>query len=398
MKVGLVSPYDWRHPGGVNTHVRVLARELRDRGHEARILAPASTAVVDEGVIVVGRPYPVAAASTVVRISLSPRLGRRIQDILEEEQFDVLHIHEPMMPVLPMHVLRHARNVLPDVVIVGTFHATRDGGNRLYSYSRRLLKRWYRHIDGKIAVSPPAAQYVSQYFPGFYNIIPNGIDIGHWDRPDLAPLPEFEDGTNILYVGRAEKRKGLGVLIRAFGIVNARDPDTRLIVVGPDSRSRRRFEESVRNTGRRGIVFVQGGENGVPSEELPRYHRSAQIFCSPAIGNESQGYVLMEAMAAGVPVVASNIDGYASVITHGVDGLLVRPKDVYDLADALTHLARNPEHRDALATEGRKRVEEYGWPRVTQQVLSYYERLLDTRRGVQRARQRGLVASEVTAE
>ena len=394
MKVGLVSPYDWQHPGGVNTHLKVLARELRDRGHEVRVLAPSSGAVKDEGVIVMGRPYPVATAGTVVRISLNPRLGRRVREVLEQEQFDVIHVHEPMMPVLPMHVLRHARKILPDVVIVGTFHARRDGGNRLYSYSRRLLKRWFRHIDGKIAVSPPAAQYVSRYFPGYYNIIPNGIDIEHWDRPELAPLPEFEGTTNILYVGRAEKRKGLGILIRAFGMVNARNPDTRLIVVGPDSRSRRRFEQSVRSTGRRDIVFVRGGADGVTYEDLPRYHRSADIFCSPATGHESQGYVLLEAMASGVPVVASNIDGYASVITHGADGVLVRPKDVNDLADALTALVRDPKRRRELAVEGRLRVEEYGWPRVTQQVLSYYERLLDTRRGVKRARERGLVAAE----
>ena len=394
MKVALVSPYDWRHPGGVNTHLRILARELRDRGHEVRILAPASGPVRDEGVIVIGRPYPVATAGTVVRISLNPRLGRKVQDTLASEQFDVIHMHEPMMPVLPMHVLRHARNVLPEVVIVGTFHATRDGGNRLYSYSRRLLKRWFRHLDGKIAVSPPAAQYVSRYFPGFYNIIPNGIDIEHWDRPDLEPIPGFSRTTNILYVGRAEKRKGLGVLIRAFGIVNARNPETRLIIVGPDSRSRRRFENSVRSTGRRNIVFIDGGADGVPYEELPRYHRAADIFCSPATGHESQGYVLLEAMASGLPVVASNIDGYASVITHGADGLLVRPNDVYDLADTLTALVRDPDRRATLAAAGRQRVEEYGWPRVTQQVLSYYERLLDTRRGVERARQRGLVATE----
>lgn len=397
MKIGLVSPYDWRHPGGVNMHLATLARELRDRGHEVRILAPASGPVKDEGVITMGRPYSVATAGTVVRISLNPRLGRKVQETLAREQFDVIHMHEPMMPVLPMHVLRHARKVLPDVVIVGTFHATRDGGNRLYSYSRRLLKRWFRHLDGKIAVSPPAAQYVSRYFPGFYNIIPNGIDIEHWDRPDLEPMPEYSETMNILYVGRAEKRKGLGVLIRAFGIVNARHPETRLIVVGPDSRSRRRFENSVRNTGRRGIIFVNGGPEGVTYDDLPRYHKSAAIFCSPATGHESQGYVLLEAMAASVPVVASNIDGYASVITHGAEGLLVRPKDPNDLASAITTLIRDPARREHLAAEGRIRVEEYGWPRVTQQVLSYYERLLDTRRGVGRAQQRNrerLVATE----
>jgi phosphatidyl-myo-inositol alpha-mannosyltransferase len=394
MKIALVSPYDWLHPGGVTSHLRVLASELRDRGHEVRVLAPASGPVADRDVIPMGRPYPVTTAGTVVRISLDPRLGRRVHEFLRSERFDVVHVHEPLMPVLPMHVLRQARSANPDVVIVGTFHATRDRGNRLYSYSRRLLRRWFRQLDGKIAVSAPAAQYVSRYFPGYYNIIPNGIDIPHWERPELDPLPEFQGTTNILYVGRADKRKGLGVLIRAFGILNARHPDTRLVVVGPDSRSRRRFEASVRNTGRRSIVFVQADSDGVPYDDLPRYYRSATILCSPAIGHESQGYVLLEAMAAGVPVVASNIEGYASVITHGADGILVRPNDSGALADALTQLVRDPNLRRELAIQGRARVEEYGWPRVTQQVLSYYERLLDTRQGVTRSRERRLVASE----
>ncbi|MEX2373364.1 MAG: glycosyltransferase family 4 protein [Dehalococcoidia bacterium] len=225
-------------------------------------------------------------------------------------------------------------------------------------------------------------------------MIPHGIDIQHWDNPALTPLPEFEGGTNILYVGRAEKRKGLGVLIRAFSVVNARHPDTRLIIVGPDSRSRRRFERSVRNAGLRGITFVSGGPDGVTYDELPRYHRSADIFCSPATGHESQGYVLLEAMAAGIPVVASNIDGYASVITHDVDGLLVRPKDSMALADALTALVRNPRRRATLASAGRVRVEEYGWPRVAQQVISYYERLLDTQGTVGVSRRLRLAAHE----
>ncbi|MCK9487258.1 MAG: glycosyltransferase family 4 protein [Dehalococcoidia bacterium] len=390
MKVALVSPYDWRHPGGVNSHLGVLARELRGHGHQVKILAPSNEPIDDPDVVTLGRPFPVAASGSVARISLNPRLGRRVGEVLRQEQFDVVHVHEPLMPVLPIHVLRQSRAANPDVVNVGTFHATRDGGNRLYSYSRRLLKRWYREIDGKIAVSPPAAQYVSRYFPGFYNIIPNGIDIEHWDDPAKTPLSEYQDATNILYVGRAEKRKGLGVLIRAFSIVNARDPDTRLIVVGPDSRARRRFEQSVSNDKRRGIVFVQARDGGVPYDELPRYHASADIFCSPATGHESQGYVLLEAMAAGLPVVASNIDGYASVITHEVDGLLVRPKDAMVLADALTALVRNPQRRAALAVEGRQRVEEYGWPRVAQQVISYYERLLDTRGTVETSRRQRL--------
>lgn len=394
MKVALVSPYDWRHPGGVNRHLLVLARELRTQGHEVMVMAPATKKTEEPGVVTLGRPIPLRTAGTVVRISLNPRLGRRVREILEREQFDIVHVHEPLMPVLPIHFLRHSRAVNPDVINVGTFHATRDGGNRMYASARRVLKRWYREIHGKIAVSPPAAQYVSRYFPGYYNIIPNGIDIGHWDRADIQPMPEFAGTTNILFVGRTDKRKGLSVLIRAFGIVNARNPDTRLIIVGPDSRQRRRYETSVRNAGLRGITFVDAGPDGVSYEDLPRYHRSSHIFCSPATGHESQGYVLLEALASGLPIVASNIDGYASVITHGVDGMLVRPKDAMALADTLTLLVRNPRRRATLAAVGRQRVEEYAWPRVAQQVVSYYERLLDQRDSVEQARRARLVAAE----
>jgi phosphatidyl-myo-inositol alpha-mannosyltransferase len=378
MKVALVSPYDWAVPGGVNSHVAVLAAQLCERGHEAHVIAPSSRPLDAPGVTVIGWPIPVAASGSVVRIPVDPWMGGQVREVLEREQFDVVHVHEPLMPMLPLEILRFSRAVNPDVVNVGTFHARKDGGNRLYSYSRWLLKRRFRELHGKIAVSPPAAQYVSRYFPGYYNIIPNGIDIGHWDNPDLEPVPEMAGTTNILYVGRAEKRKGLAVLLRAFGIVNARLPETRLFIVGPDSRARRWYEASMERAGRRGIHFVPSQTY----EDLPRYHRSAHVFCSPALGHESQGYVLLEAMAAGLPVVASNIDGYASVITHGVDGVLVPPKDSMALADALTDLVRRPNHRSALARAGRARVEEYSWPRVTQQILSYYERLLFQQRSV----------------
>ncbi|MGE3855966.1 MAG: glycosyltransferase family 4 protein, partial [Dehalococcoidia bacterium] len=286
----------------------------------------------------------------------------------------------------PIHVLRHSRAANPRVVNVGTFHARKDGGNRLYAYGRRLLKRWFRELDGKIAVSPPAAQYVSRYFPGYYNTIPNGIEVEHWARPDVVPMPGFEGTRNILYTGRAEKRKGLAVLIRAFGMVNARDPETRLIVVGPDSRARRHYEAWVASTGRRGIIFVPQQ----PYSELVRFHRASHVFCSPALGHESQGYVLLEAMAAGLPVVASNIEGYASVITHGLDGLLVRPNDAMALADALTGLLRDPKLGGTLAAAGRLTVEEYSWPRVTQRVLSYYERLRDQQETVEASRRLAL--------
>ena len=387
MKIALVSPYDWLAFGGVNSHVAQLAAQFRERGHDVHILAPANEPVDDPNVTIIGTPVPVPASGSIARIALNPYRRGAVKELLARERFDVVHVHEPLMPVLPIQVLRNSRDANPNVVNVGTFHATKDGGNRLYWSGRRLLKRWFRELDGKIAVSPPAARYVGRYFAGFYNVIPNGIDIDRFADPALEPIEEFRDGmTNILFVGRAEKRKGLAYLIRAFSIVNARDPDTRLLIVGQDSRQRRAFEASVRASGQRNVVFIDG-----PSDEmLPRYHRTADILCSPALGNESQGYVLLEGMAAGLPVVASNIDGYASVITHNVDGRLVRPKDTLALANALTELVRDGDRRAQLAAGGRARVEEYSWPVVTQQLLSYYERLLDSGRSHQRSRARAL--------
>ncbi len=372
MKVALVSPYDWLTPGGVNRHVDGLAAQLIGLGHQVKILAPASGPVDDARVIVPAYPLPVPASGSSARIALDPRLGRRVRLILEAEQFDVVHVHEPLMPSLPIQVLRHSRAANPNVVNVGTFHARKEGGNRLYSYGRLLLKRWFREIDGKIAVSPPAAQYVARYFPGFYNIIPNGVDLDRWNDPAIEPLPYLDDGmVNILYVGRAEKRKGMPYLIRAFGLVNARLPNTRLVVVGAESRRWRAYRDSVEESGRRGIMFF----GGVSNEELPRFHRSAQIFCSPATGNESQGIILLEAMAAGLPVVASNIEGYASVLTHEVEGLLVPPRDADALGDVLTGLVKDAAARARLGTAGRTRAEDYSWPRVARQLVSYYERL-----------------------
>lgn len=376
MKIAFVSPYDWLTPGGVNRHIQQLTERFETAGHEVHILAP-STGDSDNGrLIPIGRPVPVPASGSTARIALSPRLGRQVRSTLDRHRFDVVHVHEPLMPTLPIQVLRASRSVNQSVVNVGTFHATKDGGNRLYSYGRRLLKRWFREIDGKITVSPPAQHYVSRYFPGYYNVIPNGIEVPRFADPTLEPIHELEDGTmNILYVGRAEKRKGLGDLIRAFGIVNARDPNTRLIVVGPDSRRKRRYRVSAEREGRRGIVFV----DDVSDADLPRYYRTADIFCSPATGHESQGYVLLEALSAGTPIVASNIDGYASVITDDVDGVLVRPRDPRAIADAITALVRDPKRRARLVAAGRKRADEYSWPRVTSRVLSYYERLRDDR-------------------
>ncbi|HEY4685205.1 MAG TPA: glycosyltransferase family 4 protein [Dehalococcoidia bacterium] len=375
MKIALVSPYDLAVPGGVNSHIHHLADHFVARGHEVRIIAPASDVRnLSPYAIVIGRPRSIPAGGSIARMSTSPRLADPVRRILAEEQFDVVHVHEPLVSFMTIQFLRFSK-----AVNVGTFHAARESGARLYVYTRRLLKDCFRRLDGKIAVSQAAAALIAPHFPGYYNIIPNGVDVERFSAP-AAPLPELDDGmTNILFVGRLEKRKGLRYLLRAFEQVKQARPQTRLVVVGGyDARQKRAYERWMKESGLSDVAFV----GFVPLETLPRYHHSAHIFCAPNTGNESQGIVLLEAMAAGLPVVASNILGFAGVLTHGVEGLLVRPKDSDALAAALIQLIDEPETRARMATAAGETAQQYSWERVSQRVLSYYERLLYEKRTV----------------
>jgi phosphatidylinositol alpha-mannosyltransferase len=287
------------------------------------------------------------------------------------------------MPLLPYHFLRYS-----NVPTVGTFHAAKEGGNRFYSYTTPFTRRWFRKLEGKIAVSPAAVNLVSRYFAGYFNVIPNGIDYEHFAAP-CEPFPEFTDGKhNILFVGRPEKRKGLKYLLRAYLRLREQIPNTRLIVVGAGDFSRyqrlfARFED---------VVF----RPDVPYADLPRYYRSATVFCCPNTGNESQGYVLLEALAAGAAVVASNIEGFAGVMTHEEEGLLVKPRDAVSIAAGISRLIKDPKLRKQLSTKGTALARHYSWDNIAHRVLSYYERLLYEHQQVAetKARRRPALAGE----
>ncbi len=369
-----MSPYDWSATGGVNNHISHLAREFVQRGHAVQIVAAGSKPGTSDycPVTTIGRAIPLRFSGSVARITLSLRVAGKVRQFLEQNEFDVVHVHEPYMPQLPIQFLRYSTTVN-----VGTFHAARDS-SFVYVYGRRLIKRWATKLDGKIAVSQAAVKHIQKYFPGYYNIIPNGVNIEHFAQ-EMEPLAEFSDGKrNVLFVGRPEKRKGLRFLIRAFVGVQRELPDARLIVVGAGKFGR--YEKAVRNAKLQNVRF----RSDVPFAELPRYHHTAHVFCAPNTGFESQGIVLLEAMAAGLPIVASNIDGFAGVVTHGVEGLLVRPEDAQALADALIELLRDPARREAMGERGSRRAQFYSWDRVSQQVLSYYERLIYERKLIER--------------
>ena len=372
MKIALVSPYDFAYPGGVCNHISCLERHFTRMGHEVKIVAPASEAVSTFGdrFIPVGKPRPVPVSGSIARITLSPWLSSRIKAILDREKFDICHLHEPLMPMLCTTVLR-----LSHTPTVGTFHAS--GGKPWYSFGtpigKLLLKKWFRKLDGKIAVSEPAMAYVRKYFPGDYTIIPNGIDSKHFS-PSASPIDEFADGKlNILFVGRLEKRKGLNYLLKAYKQVKQEIPNSRLIIVGPGTRLRHKYEKQVIRKGLKDVVFI-----GYASyRELPRYYKTADIICSPATGRESFGIVLLEAMAVGKPIIASDIEGYTSVMTHGAEGLLVPPKNAGKLAEALVSLMTDEPLRQQMGANGRVKALEYDWEHIARRILNYYLSVLN---------------------
>ena len=370
MKIALVSPYDFFYPGGVANHILNLERQFTRLGHEVKVIAPASGPVTLFGdrFIPIGTPRPVPSGGSIARVTLSTH---KLKAILEKENFDIIHLHEPLTPVLCTNVLRFSKTAN-----VGTFHATAKRPS-YYTWSKFFYKifllKWFRRINVKIAVSRPAKEFANRHFRGDYTIIPNGVDIEHFN-PDVPPIDEYCDGKlNILFVGRMEKRKGVGYLIEAYQRVKQELPNSRLIIVGPGSRLRKKYEKMVEKKGLKDIVFI--GQVNFP--DLPRYYKTATVFCAPATGFESFGIVLLEAMAVGKPIVATNIEGYAGIVEHQVEGLLVPPKDDRKLAEALISLLNNKSLQEQMGARGRARAAQYSWKTIAGQVLDCYTKAVN---------------------
>ncbi|PZC47657.1 MAG: phosphatidylinositol alpha-mannosyltransferase [Chloroflexi bacterium] len=367
MKIALVSPYDFGYHGGVVTHISQLSEQLQKIGHVVKILAPldSSSDVRQENLIPIGRPVPVPAGGSIARISLSIWRERRVRALLKEENFDVLHVHEPLAPILPLSVINSS-----ETANVGTFHAF-HGRGYMYFFSKGLMKRWFDRLDSLIAVSEPAKDYVSNAFPGDYNIIPNGIDVQFFSR-NVAPFDAFKDGKlNILFVGRMEKRKGLKYLLQAYGRLKWEHPEIRLIVVGPGNPGNDNYRIiSERNL--QDVVFV----GRVTDDQKRRYFQTADIFCAPNTGKESFGIVLCEAMASGRPIVASDIPGFDSVVTNGKEGLLVPPKDDEAIYLALKQLIESPSRRLSMGERGSTSVKAYSWHKLMPKIVDCYHQAI----------------------
>ena len=362
MKIGLVSPYVYPLPGGVTQHVHYLYENLRQRGHTVRILTSShGLQRSSEGdVIRLGKGFSMPANGSVGTVTLSPRYVSQVRDLLERERFDVLHFHEPFVPFLSLVILRESQSVN-----IGTFHAY-GGWSPAYEFGSRALKGYADRLHGRIAVSAAARHFIDRYFPGDYKVIPNGVDLDRFRR--AVPLSRWQDGTpNVLFVGRFEPRKGVLDMLKAHRNMRRDGVESRLLLVGggPQEREARRYV-ATRRLG--GVEFL----GRVSDAERDQLFKTADVYVSPATGRESFGIVLLEAMAAGAPIVASDIHGYKGVVRRGREALLVPPREPKELAEAIERLLTDRALAAEMSANGLRRAEEFSWPRVTAKVDDYY--------------------------
>jgi phosphatidylinositol alpha-mannosyltransferase len=393
LRIGIVSQSYHPTVGGVTEHVDATARGLRARGHEVTIVTSrfAGNGHPEPGVVRMGRDVIVMFNGAENHMTVGLDLGRRLDEVLTNERFDVLHVHCPLSPVLPLLALRKARQP-----VVGTFHSamSSDLPFRLF---RPGLVRSYRRMDRVIAVSTPARDLMTRLFPGPIEVVPNGVDLGRF-RPGLPRLARFDDGIpNVLFVGRFDPRKGLPDLMRAGAIAAEQGVPFRLILVG-DGRLRGPIQRMARGPLAGRVHF----EGQVGHSHLPRYYATADVFCSPARSGESFGLVLLEAMAAGVPVVATDLPGYRTVLSPGAEGIVVPPRDPLALAAALRRLLTDAALRAEMGTRGLATAGEYDWVRVVDRLEEIYRSLTGASsgpaaRGDRRAKPEAREISELEA-
>ncbi|MDQ4106569.1 MAG: glycosyltransferase family 4 protein [Actinomycetota bacterium] len=372
MKVCLVTPYSWSFPGGVLEHVDALAVHLERRGHEVRVMAPNDPldlrtrllhpklgrhGDLPERVIPVGRSVPLPSNGSLANLAFSPAVFRKVRRSIARYRSDVVHVHEPLLPPVGWAAVRAAKSL--GIPLVGTFHAHYPGGCYHYRLFKKALEPFFRALDARIAVSPTAARTAAEHFPGYYRVIPNGVDVERF-RPANTPRNPDE----VLFVGRRDGRKGLPVLLRAFPKVLERRPEARLVIVGSRPGEVKLPKSLLSSVEVRGVV---------DEREIVRAMHSASLLCVPSTGAESFGIVLIEALAAGLPVLASDIPGYRAVVTPGHDGVLVPPGDPDVLAGALTGLLADDELRARLSEAGLRTARRYDWPNVAEEVASVYE-------------------------
>ncbi len=354
LRIGMVSPYSLTIPGGVQQQVLGLARSLREKGHEVRVLGPCDGPPPDPFVTPLGNSLPTAVNGSVAPLAPDASAALRTIRALNDEAFDVLHLHEPLVPGPSLTSL-----LVKLAPVVATFHSAGDSG--AYRAFSRQLKWIATRIDIRVAVSKDARELVHRYIGGEYEVLFNGIELGVYQQPR-----DMKRENAIFFVGRHEPRKGLSVLLKALSLM---PDDVRLWIAsdGPETSELRATYASDPRIEWLGRITDE--------EKIDRMCRAA-VFCAPSLHGESFGVVLLEAMAAGTPVVASSLDGYRNVATDNVNSLLVAPGDAPALAAALAKVIADPRLSQRLIEAGREHAQKFSMDALADRYIEMYERAL----------------------
>jgi phosphatidyl-myo-inositol alpha-mannosyltransferase len=371
MRVGIVCPYAWEVPGGVREHVKGLAEALIELGHNVSVITPADDdTILPPYAVGAGRAMPVPYNGSVARLSFGFLSASRVRRWLREGNFDVLHVHEPAAPSLSLLACWAA-----DGPIVATMHAALPRSRALHA-AGPILASALEKISGRIAVAEPARNTLVEHMGGDAVLIPNGLNVRRYEKAE--PLPGFPGtGGTLGFLGRMdEPRKGLDILLAAFTLLAAERPALRLLIAGrgdPDD-----VLSQVPAFCRDRVVVL----GQVSDEDRVRMLHSVDVFCAPNTGGESFGYVLVEAMSSGAPIVASDIDAFRQVLRNGKAGELFEVGSPAGLAAAAGRLLDDPAYRAVLATAASAAVRELDWSVIARDVVRVYEAVVPAARQV----------------
>ena len=362
IKIGMVCPYGWDNPGGVQTHVRELTEHLIAEGHQVSVFAPVSNEenIKDEWLVNAGKPISIPVNGSVARVLFGPIASSRVKQWISQGDFDLLHLHEPAIPSLSLLACSAATGPM-----VGTFHVSSPKQKAIYAIGP-ILEPIVEKLTARIAVSESARQTLMDHFDTDAVVIPNGIEGAQY--ANAKPTIHWRNANTIGFIGRFEEpRKGLQVLIDALPIIARFIPDVRVLIAGPGESDD--FVKGLDIGLRNRLAFL----GFLTDEEKASFLKSIDIYVAPNTGGESFGIILTEALSAGTPVVASDIPAFQAVLENGDAGLLFKNEDPADLAKVLIALLRDKDLQEKLSTNGKLSAQKYDWQVVADQILSVYE-------------------------
>jgi phosphatidylinositol alpha-mannosyltransferase len=364
LRIGIVCPYSWDVPGGVQTHIRDLTHALQSRGHEVSVLAPGDEETADDFVVSAGRAIPVRYNGSVARLAFGPFSGQRVRKWIDEGNFDVVHVHEPAAPSISLVTC-----LVSEGALVGTFH-TSNARSRMMAVSAGFLKVALEKLSARITVSAPAHVTLgdhSELFGASTVTISNGVDVSEY--ADAEPMAiEPADAQVVVFLGRIdEPRKGFQVLAPALATIAGQCPKARFFIAGPGDadQATKLIPKSVRSR----VHFL----GRISEAEKASLMARADVFVAPNTGGESFGIILLEAMAAGAAVVASDLEAFSLVLGADPVGKMFANENSADLAQAVIDVLRNDAIRQDFVTRGKDQAYKYDWNVLVDEVIGVYE-------------------------